>query len=283
MTTKLHRWHVVTTAAVIVLTIATSLVGLFREGHYRAPPGLVDAYQMQDLAMLLVGVPVLTLGLWYAVHNTQRGRIVWLGGLAYMTYMWASIAIQIPFNEFFLVYVALFSLSLFTLVGGLLTTDAEGVQRALDGRLNTTVYSGALVVIGLGLATLWLSDIVPPLLRGTTPSLVTEAGPQAMASHVLDLGVVVPSILLAAVWLSRERPWGYVLAGVVLVLGSTLAAPIGLMTVTLMLGGTVTVSPIAAVFTFVPILAAAVFAVTYILSMAEPGPTTGDQDRRQSV
>lgn len=284
MASQLRRWYVLTTVAIVLLSAASALLGLFRPGHYRAAPGVVESYQLQDLTMLVVGIPVLSVGCWYAMRNSLRGCLVWLGGLAYMTYMWASIAVQVPFNELFLVYVALFGLSLFTFVGGLVTTDAETVRATLDEHLNTTLYSGSLMVIGLGLGALWLSDVVPPLLGGAVPPLVEEMGPQAMVTHVIDLGVVVPSIFLAAVWLYRRRAWGYVFAGVALVLGATLAAPIGLMTLVFMTGDTVTISPVAAVFTFLPILASGILAVTYIRSMRErpqQPPATGE--RRQST
>jgi len=272
---QIRRWQIVATVAITVFAVASSLVGLLSPGHYRAPPGLVEAYRIQDITILAVGVPVLAAGLWFAIRGSQRGRLGWLGGLAFMTYMWASISVQVPFNSLFLLYVALFGLSLFTFVGGMVTTDAAAIRDALEGRLNTSLYSGALVVIGLGLAALWLSDVVPPLLAGTTPLLVEEVGPQAMASHVIDLGVVVPSILLAAAWLFQRRAWGYVFAGVVLVLGATLAAPIGLMTLSLILGDTVTVSPVAAFFSFLPIVVAALLAVQYLRAMdPRPRPST---------
>ena len=283
MTGQLRRWHIVSTVSILVLASVSSLLGLFRSGHYRAPPELVDSYQIQDLAILVVGVPVLAIGLWYAARGSPRGRIVWLGGLAYMTYIWVSIAIQIPFNELFLVYIALFGLSLFTLVGGTVTTDADIIRRTLDDHINPSVYSGGLSLIGFGLTALWLSDVVPPLLGGTTPLLVEEMGPQAMATHVIDLGVVVPSIFLAAVWLFRERIWGYVFAGVMLVLGATLAAPIALMTIWFIIDGTVTISPIAAVFTFLPIAVSVLLAVTYIASMKRRADSPPDADRYQSV
>jgi hypothetical protein len=53
----------------------------------------------------------------------------------------------------------------------------------------------------------------------------------------------------------------------VLILGATLAAPIGTMTLVLMTGETVTVCPIAASFTFLPIVVSALLAVTYLHSM----------------
>jgi hypothetical protein len=193
--------------------------------------------------------------------------------------MWASVGLQAPYNEFFLGYVALFSLSLFTLVGGLVTTDAGAIRRVLEGRVSAALYGGALLVIAVGLAVLWLADIVPALLAGTTPLIVEEAGRVALASHLLDLGVVVPSLLVAGVWLRRGRTWGYLLAGVALVLGATLAVSISATTLVLLGGETVTVSPVAAVFTFLPVLVSAVLAVRYVASMGgdEPeGSATGE-------
>ena len=283
MAGHLRRWHISSTVTVLFLAAASSLLGLLRPGHYRAAPALVESYRMQDLTILVVGIPVLVVGLWYAARGSPQGRILWLGGLAYMTYMWASIAVQVPFNELFLVYVALFGLSLFTFVSGMVTTDAQAICRTLEGRLNTSLYSGALLIIGLGLAVLWLSDVVPPLLSGTVPLPIEETGQQAMVTHVIDLGVVVPSIFVSAAWLYRERTWGYVFAGVELVLGATLAAPIGIMTLVFMTGDTVTVSPIAAVFTFLPILGSALLAVTYLRSMGQRTQQSAAGDRQRTA
>ncbi|MUV58502.1 hypothetical protein GJ632_16420, partial [Halogeometricum sp. CBA1124] len=159
MTSQLRRWHVLSTVAILALAAVSSLLGLLRPGHYRDAPALVAQYQLQDLTVLLVGLPVLAVGLRYAMRGSPRGRIVWLGALAYSTYTWLSVAVQVSFNDLFLAYVALFSLSLFTLVGGLVTTDAAAVREALEGRIRTSLYAGALVVVGLGLAALWLSDV----------------------------------------------------------------------------------------------------------------------------
>jgi len=263
-----RRWQVRATVAVIALSVVATLSGLLRPGHYGAAgPEAVLLYRVQDATILLVGVPVLAAGLWYALRGSLRGRVVWLGGLAYATYMWASVGLQVPYNEFFLGYVTLFSLSLFAFVGGLVTTDPVPVRRALEGRVSTSLYGGALVFIAVGLGILWLADLVPALLAGTTPRIVEEGGRGTLVTHLVDLGVVVPSLLLAGVWLRRGRTWGYLLAGVALVLGAVLAASISAMTVALMTGERITVSPAATVFTFLPVLVSTVLAVRYVASM----------------
>ncbi|SFC08896.1 hypothetical protein SAMN05444422_104203 [Halobiforma haloterrestris] len=266
---SLQRWQVAATIGIAILSAVSSLLGLFRPGHY--PSALLPAFYVQDLLLLVLAVPVLTVALRYAMAGSLRARIVWLGALAYMTYMWASIALQVPFNRFFLGYVALFSLSMFTFVGGAVTVDAEAVRRSLAGRVSERVYGAVLVVIALGLATLWLAELVPATLTGTPPLLVDEIGSQALVSHFVDLAVVVPALLIAGGWLWRGRSWGYAFAGVGLVFGALLAPTIAGMTVVLVLEDDVTVPLVAVVFTTIPILLAAVLAGRYVslLSGAE--------------
>lgn len=264
MTSPIRRWQVASTSVVVFLSVVSSLLGLFRPGHYLDAPAVLPTYLAQDAAILLVGAPALAVGLWYTVAGSLRGRFVWLGALAFMTYIWASIGLQAAFNQFFLGYVALFALSLFTFVGGVVTTDPETVAPALVGRLSERLYAGFLAFVALGLAFLWLSEVVPATITGTTPLLVEEVGPQAMASHFLDLSVVVPALLVASVWLWQGRPWGYVLAGVGVVFGAILAPTLTLATVLLLVAGDVSVPLVAVVFTILPALVAAALAVNFV-------------------
>ncbi|POG55748.1 hypothetical protein [Haloferax marisrubri] len=267
MRTRIRRWQVVTTSSVGVLSVVASLLGLFRPGHYLDAPAFRPQLFAQDVTMLVVGVPALAIGLWLAVQGSHRGRFVWLGALAYMTYMWASVGLQVAFNQFFLGYVALFCLSLFTFVGGVVTTDADEVAEPLVGSLPERVYAGFLLLVATGLAFLWLSELVPATLTGTTPRLVEEVGPQAMASHFIDLSVVVPGLGLSSLWLWQGRPWGYVLAGVGVVFGAILAPTLTLGTVLLATGGAVTVSLVSIAFTVLPALVAAALAVKYVIAL----------------
>lgn len=275
MTRHLDRWMVRTTITILLLSIASALLGLFRPGHYREAAAIVELNQVQDATILLAGVPVLAAGLWYAARGSLRGRIVWLGGLTYMSYMWANIGLTTAFNELFLVYVALFGLSSSTLVGGLASTDPDAVGRALGDRSSRPLYAGVLVFIAVGLAGLWLSELVPATLAGEPPLLVAERGPMALVSHFIDLSVVVPALVLAAVWLWRGNPWGPLVAGVMLVFGATVAVTISAMTVTIATGDAITLSPLATALTFAPIALAALVAWHYLWSLRGPGHPGG--------
>lgn len=259
--------YVASTVSILALATASSLAGLFRKGHYNDPAAFLPRLYAQDAVMLVVAVPVLAVGLWDARRGSLRGRIVWLGGLAFMTYTWASVTAQTAFNEFFLGYVALFGLSLFTLAGGLVHTDATAVRRRLDGKISNALYSGVLALLAVGLALLWLADIIPATLAGTTPPVVAELGERAAHTYVIDLGVVVPSLAITAVWLRRNHVWGYVFAGVLLVMAAVLAPALTAITAVDLAGDYVTVTTPVLVGTILPPVVAAALAVKYLLAL----------------
>lgn len=83
---------------------------------------------------------------------------------------------------------------------------ANTVRRVLAPRLSEGVYAVFLLLIAVGLASLWLAELVPATLSGVPPLFVEEIGPQALMSHFVDLGVVVPALIVAGGLLWRRRP-----------------------------------------------------------------------------
>ena len=263
----LRRWQVISTLGILALSVASSLLGLFQPGHYADPSLVIDRLRAQDAVVLAVAVPVLAAGLWLAARGSLRGRIVWLGALAYMTYLWASVTVQTAFNQFYLGYVVLLGLSVFTLVGGVLDTDADVLAARLTGRLSRSLFAGWLALVAVGLAALWLSSLVPATLTGTAPPVVEELGESALHTYVLDLAIVVPSLAVAAVWLQRGHAWGYVTAGVLLVMAAILAPGLTAITVVDVQSDAVTITPLLLVGTILPPMVSIAFAARYLLAV----------------
>ncbi|MFT4890540.1 MAG: hypothetical protein ACI9YT_001456 [Halobacteriales archaeon] len=218
----LRPWHVYSTVAILALSIVATLLGFFWAGHYRDAEYFLPQTFGQDAVTLALGVPLLAVGLWFAMRGSLRGYVVWLGALGYMLYTWASYALMLYFNEFFLGYVALFGLSLYAFVGGILHLDPEAVRSRLDGRLHNRLMIAYLVGMGLFIAAGWLAEIVPATLDGTVPESVELAQMPTSVIYAMDLAVLLPAVLLVAVWLRHRRAWGYVFTGVLLVKFATL-------------------------------------------------------------
>ena len=264
--TQPSRPEIGTTVGILSLTVVATVLGLVRDGHYVETGFALLRLQAQDAVLLSLGVPVLAVGLWLTLRGSLRGRLIWLGSLAFMAYMWTHYAFVVAYNDFFLGYVALFALSVFTLLSGVVTTDSGQISDALHGEISTRLYAGFLGVAAVGLAFMWLFDIVPALIAGDLPSGIAQLGPEAAHTYVIDLGVLVPSLAIAALWLHRGRPWGYVCTGVLLVFAALVAPTLTAITVLDLQEGIEISAPIL-VGTIVPPLVGLLFAGGYLRKM----------------
>lgn len=68
--------------------------------------------------------------------------------------------------------------------------------------------------MGVLVALLWLSEVIPAMLANETPENIADTGLPANIVHVFDLGILIPAMGITAWWLHDRRPWGYVLPGV---------------------------------------------------------------------
>ena len=207
---------------IVVLGLAATLTGLLSPSIYRDPAFLLPQNLGTDVVTLCVAVPLLAFTTAAMRRGSLGARLLWLGALAYMVYAYGMYAISVRWNQLFLVYVTLFGLSFFAVIIGLVRTDAERIRAGVAGRPAVRPVAVYLIVIAVIVAALWLAEEVRALLSGTVPPSVVLFESPTNIVHVFDLGLVLPALLLAAVMLLRDRPWGYVLAGVLLVKAATI-------------------------------------------------------------
>lgn len=218
---SLPRTYALASAVTLVLTVVATVVGLLVEGFYRDAAVLLPQLYGQDLLTLVLGVPALAATTYVASRGSLRGYVGWLGVTGYLLYTYASYAFLTAFNELYLVYVALFGLTLFTLVGGLARLDAELLERSMSAHpvRGYVLFQG---LVGLLVGLMWLAEVGPASLAGTRPPSIAATDLPVPVIQSMDLGVVVPAFALSAYLLSRGRPWGYAFTGVLLVKGTTL-------------------------------------------------------------
>ena len=201
---------------IALLAIGGSVAGILVDSIYAQETANWAAQSVaQDFANLITVGALLVLGL-LAARGSLRTHLAWLGVLGFSAYTYAIYAFTIHFGPLFLLYVAVLGLSLYTLVGGLLSIDPERVKASFGP--SAPVRSTAALLIGVAAVfyLLWLSAIVPATLDGTTPKALVDTGLPANAVHVLDLAIFLPGAVLAGALLWRRRALGYVLAPLVL-------------------------------------------------------------------
>jgi hypothetical protein len=191
--------------------------------------------QSQDLVTVFLGIPLLVISLLLYRKGSLRGHLLLSGTLGYFLYTYGSMAFLTAYNALFLVYVALFSASLFAFVLALVSMNMQSLPFHFSPRLPRRSIAGFLFAIGAFLLLLWLGLIVPPLLQGHVPQGLESA--TTLVIQVLDLGVIVPVAALSGILLLRQTAPGYLLTSVVLIKSVTLGMAVSAMVVGQLLAG----------------------------------------------
>ena len=182
----------------------------------------------QDVVTLILGIPLLIAGIILTRKGTLRGRLLITGAFGYFLYTYAAMSFLTAFNPLYLVYVALFSISLFGFILSLSGLSPVEVASHISDRFPRRTIATYFILVAAFLSLAWLKLVVPPMISGTPPSGLESA--ITMVIQSLDLGVIVPTSLITAILLLQKRPWGYTLASVVLLkiltMGSALIAMI---------------------------------------------------------
>ena len=219
----------VLTGLVIALSAVAAGAGLVVPGLYRDPAAIVPAMRGQDLLTLLA-LPGLSVAAARAARGSTRAVICWLALLGYVLYTYTGAAFAYAFNALFPVYVALFSLSIAAMIALVRAIDPPAVAAAFSDRAPRRAVAIALWTVAALVAIPEVAQIVPFYTTGAVPEIITRAGSPTSFIYVLDLGVVLPLCVLAALWVQRRRPWGYVLAGCMLVKGAAMGLALMSMT-----------------------------------------------------
>jgi hypothetical protein len=163
-----------------------------------------------DFVRLLVGIPLLLISFVLYRRGSLRGTVVFTGCLTSFLYQYLLWTFDWAYNALFLVYVALFSLSLWTLVLVLVGVDRTQIRAAIGARFPVRMVAGFSFAVGGLLLMKCLSEIVPGLGSSTMPAVAT--GYYTLVDQALDLGLLTPFCVLTGVLLLKRDCLGYLLA-----------------------------------------------------------------------
>ena len=84
--------------------------------YYFDTVSMAAQQQGNDLIALVVGLPLLLISARLAFRGSLRGQLLLTGTLGFFLYTYMSMATLTSYNQLFLVYVALFGLSLYAFI-----------------------------------------------------------------------------------------------------------------------------------------------------------------------
>ncbi len=176
----------------------------------------------QDVITLILGIPLLITGIVLTRKGSLRGRLLLTGGLGYFLYTYGAMSFLTVFNPLYLVYVIIFSLSLFGFIISISGLDPDEVASRISDKFPRRTIAVYFLIVAGFLSLAWLGLVDPPMFSGKPPAGLESA--ITMVIQSFDLGVIVPTSLITAILLLQKRPWGLTLACVVLLKILTMGA-----------------------------------------------------------
>lgn len=207
--------------------------------------------QGNDAITLFVALPLLVVSTRMTLRGSLRGRLLLTGTIGFFLYTYLSMCMLTAFNALFLVYVAIFGLSLYAFILCMMSFDLETLPRHFSERLPRGWIAALLFIIGAFLTLSWLGRVLSPLMQGTPPLLDNAT---TMVIQAMDLSLVVPLAVLSGILLLRRSAWGYLLTSVFVLKAIALGLAVSAMVVNMILAGTPEGAGIAIPFIVITVL-----------------------------
>ena len=199
--------------AAALLAIAGSILSLSVKSIYA---GLTSAFLPQALAQDIANLAIIS-PLWLilavlALRGSLRAYLLWLGVLTFTVYNYVIYTFSVPFGSLFLLWVAVFGMCVYSLIGGVTTVDHKVVESFFASRRAIQVVAWFLIITAVLFSFLWLSEDVPALLSKTRPQSLVDMALPTNPVHILDLGFFLPAVIATGVMLFKRKSLAYTLA-----------------------------------------------------------------------
>jgi hypothetical protein len=166
----------------------------------------------QDTANLALVAPAWLLLAALALRGSLRAYLLWLGVLTFTVYNYVIYTFSVPFGALFPLWVAVFGLCIYALIGGIATADQTAIRDADTNRRAASVAAWSIIIVAILFGFLWLSEDVPALLSGTTPQSLVDMALPTNPVHILDLAFFLPAGIAVGILLLKGKPLAYTLA-----------------------------------------------------------------------
>jgi len=203
--------------------------------YYYDTVSTVAQMQGNDIITLVVGLPLLLISTWLAFRGSLRGRLLLTGTLAFFLYTYMSMSMLTAYNVLFLVYVALFTMSLYAFILCMLSFDLADLPRHFSEQLPRGWIACVLFAVGGFLSLAWFGRVIPELLHPETPAALENTTTRVI--QAMDLALIAPLAILSGILLLRRSAWGYLLASVTTLKGLTMALAVSTMGINMALKG----------------------------------------------
>ena len=203
------------TLPMLILMGFASWMGMTEESVYARETTSIAVQGIgQDFVNLFIGGPILLVSLILLNRGSKTASWIFAGMVFYYLYSYSVYTFGIRHNDLFLVYCFVLALSTYLLIFWIYFTGREDIKSIFSEKPPTKFAAWFFLFIAIVFYTLWLKDIVPPLLKGEAPKFVIENDYAINPIHAVDLSFALPALIITAVLLFKDHKLAYLLAPV---------------------------------------------------------------------
>ncbi|MCL2114908.1 MAG: hypothetical protein FWH29_01635 [Methanobrevibacter sp.] len=209
-------------------------VTLYGKGlYYKDSIAMASQARAQDFVTLVFGIPLLIFSLILANKSSIRGKLLLTGTIGYFLYTYVSYSFLTMYNQFFLIYVLLMSLSFFAFLINITSNELKELKNHFNQKFPRKYVGIFNIIIGIGICLLWLGVILPSIEKA--PAVLEHY--TTLVIQALDLGFIVPAAILSGMLLIKNKSLGYLFAPVIIIKGVTLILAIVMMLIFMAFSG----------------------------------------------
>jgi hypothetical protein len=197
-------------------TIGGEIVKMYGKGIYHNDSVAIASQAIsQDIVTIILAAPLLIISLFLANKGLIKGRLLLSGTLGYFFYTYTSYSFLSMYNKFFLIYVALMSMSFFALTLMITSFDIDNMKSYFNDKIPRKFIGGFLLFMSFVIGLMWIGKIGLAFLKGGYPEGLEYY--TTLPIQVLDLGFVIPIAIIAGIFLIKNKSLGYLLAPIMII------------------------------------------------------------------
>jgi len=215
------RISAIMTLVLAVLALYASLAGVLDKSLYKEAVDVGTISQVllvgsvaQDLVTIPIAVVLVFVSIIFLRKPGHKLLISMMGLAWYFFYAYGLYVIQGQYTSIYIVYLSIFSLSIYSMIWGIISFKHGGSSMAelpKAVRLSVSVF---LLMILFILGPAWIARMSQDIAR--------HIPGETYGVFILDLGIVFPALGQIAYMLLKKKPLGYILTGIALLKSFTL-------------------------------------------------------------
>ena len=168
----------------------------------------------QDITAIVSSIIMLIIIALYMKQKDNKLLISMIGLLSFYFYGYGTYVISALYTSTYLVYMLIFALSILGMIVGISGFSADYVKNLFLPKWIRICSITFLSLIVFIFVSKWIADIVPYTKSHTVPDFY--------AIYILDLGIILPLLMLIIYMLAKNMKFAYVLLGIAMLKIATL-------------------------------------------------------------